>query len=38
LRQVVVVRGTDPLPVREAVPLQLPKELTAPDGEDEKQS
>jgi hypothetical protein len=26
LREVVVVRGTDPLPVREAVPLRLPKE------------
>jgi hypothetical protein len=27
LRQVVVVRGTEPLPVREAVPLRLPKDL-----------
>jgi hypothetical protein len=36
LRQVVVVRGPDPLPVREAVPLQLPKELTAPGNEDEQ--
>jgi len=26
LRQIVVVRGSDPLPVREAVPLALPKE------------
>jgi Protein of unknown function (DUF3710) len=36
LRQVVVVRGPDPLPVREAVPLQLPKELMAPDSADEQ--
>lgn len=27
LRNVVVVRGTDPLPVREPVPLRLPKEV-----------
>jgi hypothetical protein len=38
LRQVIVVRGTEPLPVREAVPLQLPKELTAPEGADEQQA
>jgi hypothetical protein len=38
LRQVVVVRGNDPLPVREAVPLQLPKELLTPDGEEEQQA
>jgi Protein of unknown function (DUF3710) len=31
LRNVVVVRGTDPLPVREQVPLHLPKEAL-PDG------
>jgi len=30
LRQVVVVRGTDPLPVREPIPLRLPKELALP--------
>lgn len=34
LRQVVVVRGTEPLPAREPVPLRLPKELTAQNGED----
>jgi hypothetical protein len=28
LRQLVVVRGSDPLPVREAVPLTMPKEAT----------
>jgi hypothetical protein len=28
LRAIVVVRGTDPLPVRDPVPLQLPKEAT----------
>jgi hypothetical protein len=38
LRQVVVVRGSEPLPVREAVPLQLPKELSAPDDADEQQA
>lgn len=27
LRQVVVIRGSDPLPVREPVPLRLPREL-----------
>lgn len=32
LRQVVVVRGTEPLPAREPVPLRLPKELTSPEG------
>lgn len=31
LRQVVVVRGTDPLPVRDAVPLRLPKDVVLPD-------
>jgi hypothetical protein len=38
LRQVVVVRGIEPLPVRESVPLRLPKELSAQlaDGEDEQ--
>ncbi|TAM82881.1 MAG: DUF3710 domain-containing protein [Jatrophihabitans sp.] len=30
LRQVVVVRGTDPLPVREPVPLRLPKAVVLP--------
>ena len=29
LRDIVVVRGTDPLPAREAVPLRLPKEIVA---------
>ncbi len=29
LRQVVIVRGNEPLPVREPVPLQLPKEALA---------
>ena len=33
LAQVVVVRGTEPLPVREAVPLQLPKEVELPGDE-----
>jgi hypothetical protein len=33
LRQVVVVRGSEPLPAREAVPLRLPKELIAPNDE-----
>lgn len=35
LRQVIVVRGVDPLPAREPVPLRLPKELAnrAGDGE-----
>lgn len=32
LRDVVVVRGTEPLPVREPVPLQLPDDLELPDG------
>jgi hypothetical protein len=31
LRQVVAVRGSDPLPVREPVPLRLPKEVVLPD-------
>ena len=30
LRNVVVVRGTDPLPVRDAVPLTLPKDVELP--------
>jgi hypothetical protein len=33
LRGVVVVRGTDPLPVREPVPLQLPGDLELPSPE-----
>lgn len=33
LRQVVVVRGTEPLPVREPVPLRLPRDVVLPDGE-----
>ncbi len=37
LRQVIVVRGSEPLPAREPVPLRLPKELTAQSGEDEEQ-
>ncbi len=31
LAQVVVVRGAEPLPVREPVPLQLPKDLELPE-------
>lgn len=31
LRGVVVVRGSEPLPVREPVPLQLPKDVVLPD-------
>jgi hypothetical protein len=31
LAQVIVVRGVEPLPVREPVPLQLPKEVELPD-------
>ena len=34
LRNVVVVRGNEPLPVREPVPLELPKELQAADAGD----
>ncbi len=30
LRQVVVVRGNEPLPVGEPVPLQLPKDVELP--------
>jgi hypothetical protein len=30
LRQVVVIRGTDPLPVRDPIPLRLPKDLVLP--------
>lgn len=32
LRNVVVVRGVEPLPVREPVPLRLPKDVVLPDG------
>ena len=32
LRDVVVVRGTDPMAVRDALPLRLPKEVSAPTG------
>jgi hypothetical protein len=36
LRQVIVVRGSDPLPVREPVPLTLPKDVVLPsDGDGE---
>jgi hypothetical protein len=31
LKQVVVVRGTDPLPVRDPVPLELPKDIELPE-------
>lgn len=34
LRNVVVVRGTEPLPVREPVPLQLPPGVELPSGEE----
>ncbi len=34
LRNLVVVRGSDPLPVREAVPLTMPKELGAEEADD----
>jgi hypothetical protein len=37
LRQVVVVRGVEPLPAREPVPLRLPKELAAQLAEGEQQ-
>ncbi|MFN2517661.1 MAG: DUF3710 domain-containing protein [Jatrophihabitantaceae bacterium] len=37
LRQVIVVRGPEPLPAREPVPLRLPKELAAQGGEGEEQ-
>jgi Protein of unknown function (DUF3710) len=33
LRNVVVVRGNEPLPVREPVPLQLPADIPVPDSE-----
>jgi len=33
LRNCVVVRGTDPLPVREPVPLRLPSDITLPGAE-----
>jgi hypothetical protein len=35
LRQCVVVRGTDPLPVREPVPLRLPSDVTLPEADGE---
>ena len=35
LRDVVVVRGSEPLPVREPVPLQLPSGVELPDGADQ---
>lgn len=35
LRQVVVVRGTEPLPVREPVPLTLPKDVVLPEPDTE---
>jgi hypothetical protein len=31
LRQVIVVRGTEPLPVRDPVPLELPKDVELPE-------
>lgn len=31
LRQIVVVRGTEPLPVRDPVPLSLPKDIVLPE-------
>ena len=33
LRDVIVVRGTEPLPVREPVPLRLPKDIVLPGGD-----
>ena len=33
LRNVIVVRGNEPLPVREPVPLTLPKDVVLPDEE-----
>jgi Protein of unknown function (DUF3710) len=33
LRNCVVIRGTEPLPVREPVPLRLPSDVTLPDAE-----
>ena len=38
LREIVVVRGTDPLPVREPVPLRLPKQAEADLGADAEQT
>jgi hypothetical protein len=35
LRECVVVRGNDPLPVREPVPLRLPSDITLPDPDGE---
>jgi hypothetical protein len=37
LRDVVVVRGTDPLPVRDPVPLSLPKDVVLPTDDDPEQ-
>jgi hypothetical protein len=37
LRAVVVVRGTDPLPVRDAVPLTLPKDVVLPTSDEDAQ-
>ncbi|MDP9117754.1 MAG: DUF3710 domain-containing protein [Actinomycetota bacterium] len=34
LRDVIVVRGPEPLPAREPVALRLPKEILSPDGEE----
>lgn len=36
LRKVIVVRGPEPLPAREPVPLRLPKELTAQNDEQQQ--
>jgi hypothetical protein len=38
LRNVIVVRGNDPLPVRDAVPLRLPKDVVLPDVADDTPS
>jgi hypothetical protein len=38
LRQVIVVRGSEPLPVRDPVPLQLPKELLIAQAEQAEQA
>lgn len=37
LRNVVVVRGTDPLPVRDPVPLSLPKDVVLPTSDEDAQ-
>jgi hypothetical protein len=34
LREVVVVRGNDPLPVREPVELRLPRDVVLPEADD----